>query len=92
MTPKQIIKLIKEARDMGLPEIRIGDIYVRFDKVSEAAQGVPELKAEDIVKPLGAFDDLTTEEQLFYATPYFDELQHQKALRMQQLKDGEVNG
>jgi hypothetical protein len=53
---------------------------------------VPELKAEDIVKPLSVLDDISPEELKYYATPYYDELQEQKALRAQQIKDGALDG
>lgn len=91
MTPKQTIQLIKEAKEMGLPEIRIGDIYVKFDQPKAAAQPVPELKPEDIVKPMSVLDELSPEEIQYYATPYYDELKRLKDLRAQTLKE-EPNG
>lgn len=55
-------------------------------------QEVPELKAEDIVKSLSVFDQLSPEELLFYATPYYDELQRKKEQHAQQLKEEALNG
>ena len=40
---------------------------------------VPDLSATDIVTPLSALDNLSAEEELYYAVPYFDELQANKA-------------
>jgi hypothetical protein len=51
-----------------------------------ASPVVPELDAEDIMKPMSVFDEMTDEEILFYSTPYYDELLAKKEL-MQQAKD-----
>lgn len=53
---------------------------------------VPELKAEEIVKPMSIFDEISPEELLFYATPYYDELQRKKEQHAQQLKEEALNG
>lgn len=87
MTPKKMMALIKEAKEMGLPEIRIGDVYVKFDSPAPIATAVPELKAEELIKAMSHFDMPTEDELKYYATPYYDELQRQKELRAQQIKD-----
>ncbi len=58
----------------------------------KAANAVPDLSAEDIVKPLDPFSDMTTEEQLFWATPHYDELQEKKRLHQEALNNGVDNG
>ncbi len=53
---------------------------------------IQELKAEDIVKPLSILDEMTTEEMLFWATPYYDQLQEEKRLHQEALDNGVTNG
>lgn len=53
---------------------------------------VPELRPQDIVVPSSPFDDLSDEEILYYATPYFDELQARKEAQKQKLNEGELYG
>jgi hypothetical protein len=54
---------------------------------------VGDLKPEQIVSPLPVFDEPSEEEILFWATPYYDQLMAEKALRNEQIKLGEeLNG
>jgi hypothetical protein len=94
MTPKQTIALIKEAKALGLKSIKIGEVEVNFEGEKEVhpRTEVPELKPEDIVKPMSVMDELSTEEQLFYATPYYDELQLKKKLHQEAIKSGVNDG
>jgi hypothetical protein len=39
---------------------------------------VPDLKPEELISPLSVFEEYTDEEILYWATPYFDELQAKK--------------
>jgi hypothetical protein len=50
---------------------------------------VPEMKPEDIVKPLSVFDDLTDDEILYYSSPYYDELQAKKEAQKQLKKESD---
>lgn len=45
------------------------------------AKEVPDMKAEDIIKPMSIYEEYTDEEIMYWATPYFDELQAQKELQ-----------
>jgi hypothetical protein len=54
-------------------------------------QTVSESKPEDLVKPLSVFDEPTDEEVLYYATPYYDILQENKA-EMAKKKKESING
>ncbi len=59
---------------------------------SDKKATVPEMKAEEIVKPMSVLDDLSDEEMLYYATPYFDQIQEEKKIHAQKLKEGHVDG
>lgn len=48
---------------------------------------VPETKPEELVKPLSVLDQMSDEEILYYATPYYDELQAQKAEHARKLAE-----
>lgn len=61
-------------------------------EIKSAQNEVPELKPEELVKALSSFDEITGDELLYYATPYYDELQRQKELRAQQIKDELADG
>jgi hypothetical protein len=45
---------------------------------------VPDKRADEIIKPLE--EEYTDEEILFWSTPYFDELQEEKAKRQEAMK------
>lgn len=47
----------------------------------------PEIKEEELVKPMSPFDGMTEEEILYYATPYYDEIQAQKEAHAQKLAE-----
>ena len=64
------------------------------ESCSQKAGGqVEDLKPEQIITPLPAFDEPSDDEILYWATPYYDQLMAEKALRNEQLKLGEdLNG
>ncbi len=86
----EIKDILKNARECGCPTVVIDG--VKYELASpesiEASKAVPDMAPEDIVKPLSVLDELSNEEMLYWATPYYDELQAAKELRNQQLKDG----
>lgn len=51
---------------------------------------VPDVKAEEIFKPLSPLDDMTPEEILYYATPQYDVIQAEKQAHKDKLA-GEQN-
>lgn len=74
-------KIINELT--GLPPkitVTSGTVYPEPAKLSDE-----EVKA--LVKELNPLDDYSPDELLYYASPYFDELQAQKEIRTQELKD-----
>ncbi len=78
---KEKLKMALEfAKENGLRFVEVEGIkiYVPEDQV---IGDVPEISADDLMKPVGPFDDLSEEEILFYATPYFEELQAKKAMQ-----------
>lgn len=75
------------ARDHGLTSIEVDG--VKFNVPGESVKVldfVPDMKPEEIIKPMNTLDEMSDEEILYYATPYYDELQTKKKYREEQLK------
>lgn len=104
LTAAEILQVLEKAKELGLQHIEVEGFEASFGQPSASApspqptvnpqlgavQPVPERDAEDIVKPMSVFDEMTDEEILYYSTPYYDELQAKKEL-MQQAKESEGN-
>lgn len=86
--------LLKQAKDMGLSSVKIGDVEFQLGQPKEEkpAQKAEEreLKAEEILTPPNILDQLTDEEILYYATPFFSELQERKRLAQEAAKQKEA--
>lgn len=89
MTPKQQMNLIKNAKNLGLASIKIGDVEIVFskDRIEQTNNAVPDLEAKDILTPPSPFDNLTDEEVQYFATPYYDELQALKNRQQEAIKE-----
>lgn len=77
----EILKTLVKAKELGVSMDDV-EAFKAKQKVS-----VPETKAEDIVTPMSILDEFSEEEILFYATPYFDELQNKKEAQKQKLAE-----
>lgn len=59
----------------------------------EEQEQVAEMKAEDIVKSMSAFDEIGDDEIMYWSTPYYDQIQarknaHREKLEEEKLKNG----
>lgn len=79
MSREELKQLLEQAKELGVESVEIEGIKytLRRDPVMRQDY-VPEVAPEEILKPLSAFDELSEEEVLYYATPYYDELQARK--------------
>ena len=88
MTKEERIELIKEAKELGLKSIEIDGVKYDLGETKPIAE-VQEL-SEDQVKSLftdtKVLDEMSDDEILYYATPYYDVLQHEKKLQEEQRK------
>jgi len=93
-----IIELIKLCRQLNVHYLEYGSLKVNFDpkpefkdcvKESESvrASEVPDVPAETLVKPMSVLDEMSPEEILYYATPYYDEIQAKKQNHEEALKE-----
>lgn len=79
---EKITEAITFAREMNLKSIEVDGI--KFDVPPSAADTVEALDDQELAKALDIMDDLTDDEILYWATPYFDELQAEKEIKKQQ--------
>lgn len=79
---EKITEAITFAREMNLKSIEVDGI--KFDVPPNAADTVEALDDQELAKALDIMDDLTDDEILYWATPYFDELQAEKEMKKQQ--------
>jgi hypothetical protein len=79
---EKITEAITFAREMNLKSIEVDGI--KFDVPPNAADTVEALDDQELAKALDIMDDLTDDEILYWATPYFDELQAEKEIKKQQ--------
>lgn len=94
MTTDEIFKLISFCRENSVTSFKLNDLefYINHsDNIKvQASATFPKQsfdKMEDLMNPLNPLDDMTSEEILFAATPYYDELQEKKAIHQQKLNE-----
>jgi hypothetical protein len=51
---------------------------------------VPDLSADELIRPMSPFDEISDEEVQYWATPHYDELQAKKQAQQQRIKE-EIN-
>lgn len=90
-------ELLKEAIELGLKSIELDGVKYEIGQYSPNIEQKPvsEEESKALLKALTStpLDELTEDEVLYYATPYYDQLQEQKKLRQQQEQDkGAING
>lgn len=83
MNDIEALQLLIKMRELGITEDQIQSFKKAYKRPEPAEDG------EAVAKKLFP-EEFTDEEILYYATPYFDELQEQKKVRQQQIKDGKM--
>lgn len=91
-TLEDITTMIEKAQAAGVDTLEAPGVKIVFKKSQEKlnesiSRLVPDMKADEIFKPMSSLDDLSPEEILYYATPHYDEIQAQKEQHKQQLKE-----
>lgn len=84
MNDLEILQILVRAKELGIEQKDI-DLFK-----PKAPDGEDIQSHSDIVKILTESDMPTEDEILYFATPYYDELQALKELKKQQLNDKEV--
>jgi len=89
MITEEMRQKIKELREMGATSIVIDGLTIGFPaNTNNTAMEVPEVSAEDLVRPPSALDEITDEEILYWSTPYYDELQAMKREKDEEKEKG----
>lgn len=95
MSLEDLIKLMEKAAETGVTELESGDVKLKLkhkDPIkTEPKKEVQDLTAEQLVKPASVLDEMSPEEILFYATPYYDELQAQKEEHAKKLAEETIS-
>lgn len=89
MTKEQRIELIKEAQELGLKSIEIQGIKYELDNKTVAnKQQLPltEDQAKAMFKDTMILDEMSDDEILYYSTPHYDVMMHEKKTKEEQLK------
>lgn len=88
MTDIEILEVLIKAKELGLT---MRDVEA-FKNPSHKTL-VPDLKAEEIVKPMSAFEDFSEDRIKYWATPYYDELvAKEEAMKKNKENGGLGNG
>jgi hypothetical protein len=83
MDKLKALELLVKAKELGITEQDIEGV------LTTRKTHVPELAAEEIVAPPTIFDQMSDEEIMYWATPYYDELQAKKEAMANQRKEDE---
>lgn len=96
MTKFKRLQLLQEAKELGMKSIEIDGVKYELPSTTYVEQKpISEEESKALLKALTSnpLDELSEDEVLYYATPYYDELQTQKKLKQQQEQDkGALNG
>ena len=100
----EIIEIVNTARALGVQDVEIDGVKYNlavptmtpFSHTQVHTTGYiapvgppPELKAEEMVKPLSVLDEYSDDEILYYSSPYYDELQAKKEAQQQLKKESD---
>lgn len=92
LTATEIVFLMKQAKELGLTTIKVDGFEAQLATPMPIKQPevMTDIDDKDLVVPSSPFDDLSDEEILYFATPYYDELQAKKEAQAQKLKEEEA--
>ena len=86
--PVELKAIIEFAKTQGLPSVEIDGVVFNLGKPLKPIEPIAEdIEATDVVTPLSVLDDMDDDEILYWATPYYDEIQVKKEHMQQAAKD-----
>lgn len=95
MKKEKRLELIKEAKELGLKSIKIDGVEYELGEYRPKLEPQPltEEQAKAMFADTKILDEMSDDDILYYSTPYWDQLQHEKKTKEEQLKlKGELNG
>lgn len=89
LSKDDILELMQKAKELGLKHVKLDGFEASFEDLRREVptQVIPDATFEELIAPQSPFDDLSEDEIQYFATPYFDEIQANKAKREQELKE-----
>lgn len=85
MTKQERIELIEEAKILGMKSVTIDGVTYEFKEEPILIESTPATD-DEINKMMNFGPEYSDEEILFYATPYFDQLQEEKLKKEEHAK------
>ena len=93
LNAEEIIKILEKAKELGISTIKVDGLEAHSDTERPQEKSMTEIDDKDLMALVSPLDDFTEEEMLYYATPYFDELQEKKeAMKKQKKEEDELRG
>lgn len=93
-TDEEIQKILDTAKQRGVASVVIDGVQYNLYKEdivnNTSTKVVPDLEASALIAP--AEEEMSDEEIMFWATPYYDELQEKKKLKAERIKEEVHNG
>ena len=88
-TKDELKEIIDNAREFGMAQVEVDGVKYHINPITSTpfCHPVPELKPEDIIKPLSVLDDMDEDEILYWSSPFYDEIQTNKELQLQARKE-----
>lgn len=87
LTAEEIMKLMNHAKELGVTTVKVDGFEAHLVPKLPPTEPMTEIDDKDLVVPPSPFDDLSDEELLYFATPYFDELQAKKQAQAEKIKE-----
>jgi len=92
LNPDEVLIVIEKAKSLGVQELEYNGIKVKFKNEEIKKPETPPLVSQvpdldQVFKPLSPLDDVTPEEILYYATPYYAEIQAEKEAKLNKIEE-----
>jgi hypothetical protein len=89
----EIKAYIQLCREQGLTKMEVDGVMFHIAPQTQITHRPnEELKGEDLISPLSAFDEPDEDEVLYYSSPYYEEIQYQRELqKKREERDGKDN-
>lgn len=87
----RIRQMIQMSKEEGLVKCEIEGMVFHIAPKAKEITYSPELKSDELVSPLSAFDELSDDEVLFYSSPYYNDLQIEKEKQNKRLWKEDLN-
>jgi hypothetical protein len=95
LTAQEIMAVMEKAKELGTQSLEVEGVKISFEKGFRPKADLPmttEVPLNEVFKGSSVWDEMSDEELLYYATPYYDELQEKKKAHAQKLEEERLKG